>query len=102
MRIFKLTECFSFITSAQFKPNGVSHRNQLHQSISILRVFEWYFYSNFNGISCKQTGDYDQTPHFAASDLGLHCLPLSHKKDATCSLIRVKSFHKLKVLKNLN
>ena len=26
--------------------------------------------------------DPDQTPHKAASDLDLHCLPLSHKKDA--------------------
>ena len=23
----------------------------------------------------------DQTPHFAASDLGLHCLTVPHKKD---------------------
>ena len=23
------------------------------------------------------TGDPDQTPHFAASDLGLHCLPIT-------------------------
>ena len=28
------------------------------------------------------SGDPDQTPRCAASDLGLHCLPLSHKKDA--------------------
>ena len=27
-------------------------------------------------------------PHFVASDLGLHCLPMSHKKDA--KLIWVK------------
>ena len=27
-------------------------------------------------------GDPDQTPHSVASDLGLHCLPMSHKKDA--------------------
>ena len=26
--------------------------------------------------------DPDQTPGSAASDLGLHCLPMSHKKDA--------------------
>ena len=26
--------------------------------------------------------DPDQTPRFAASDLGMHCLPTSHKKDA--------------------
>ena len=27
------------------------------------------------------SGDPDQTPHFAASDLVLHCLSMSHKKD---------------------
>ena len=27
------------------------------------------------------SGDPDQTPRSAASDLGLHCLPMSHKKD---------------------
>ena len=27
-------------------------------------------------------GDPDQTPRSAASDLGLHCLPMSYKKDA--------------------
>ena len=29
------------------------------------------------------SGDPDQTPHSVASDLGLHYLPISHKKDAT-------------------
>ena len=24
----------------------------------------------------------DQTSHYLASDLGLHCLPVSHKKDS--------------------
>ena len=28
------------------------------------------------------SGDPDKTPHSVASDLGLHYLPLSHKKDA--------------------
>ena len=27
-------------------------------------------------------GDPDQTPHSVASDLGLHYLPMSHKKEA--------------------
>ena len=35
------------------------------------------------------SGDPDQTPHFVVSDLGLHYLPMSHKKDARH--IRVKS-----------
>ena len=28
------------------------------------------------------SGNPDQTPHSVASDLGLHYLPMSHKKDA--------------------
>ena len=28
------------------------------------------------------SGDSDQTPHSIASDMGLHYLPMSHKKDA--------------------
>ena len=31
--------------------------------------------------SVSYSGDPDQTPHFAASDLVLHCLSMSHKKD---------------------
>ena len=33
--------------------------------------------------SVANSGDPDQTPRSVASDLGLHCLPLSHKKDAS-------------------
>ena len=41
----------------------------------------FHFYSNFNRTFCKQTvGKPDQMPHFAVSDLVLHCLPMSHKK----------------------
>ena len=28
------------------------------------------------------SGDHEQTPNYVASDLGLHYLPMSHKKDA--------------------
>ena len=59
----------------QFKQNGISNSYQLDQSISILRVFEcnFSFLPNFNFAFSKQT---------MVSDLGLHCLPVSHKKDA--------------------
>ena len=41
------------------------------------------FYSNFKRTFCKKKrGDTDQTPRYAASDLGLHGLPMPHKKDA--------------------
>ena len=49
------------------------------------------FYSNFKRHLCTclaNSGEPVQTPHFVASDLVLHCLPMSHKKDAR--LIRVK------------
>ena len=48
------------------------------------------FYPNFDRIFCKHTveTDPDQTAHSAVSDLGLHCLPMSHKKDT--KLIWVK------------
>ena len=29
--------------------------------------------------------------HSVASDLGLHCLPMSHKKDARLKLVKLKS-----------
>ena len=41
-------------------------------------------------ISVTNSADLDLTPHNAASDLGLHCLPMSHKREAR--LICVK-FH---------
>ena len=42
-----------------FKPNGISHSDQLEQSISILRDVEWYFsfYSNLNRTLYKQIVD---------------------------------------------
>ena len=69
----------------------MSHSYQLDQSISNLRVVGWYYHShsNSNRRFCKQTveGDPDQTPHSVASDLGLHCLPMSYKKDARLILV---------------
>ena len=36
------------------------------------------FYSISDGKSCEQnTEDPDQMPHYVASDLGLHCLPVT-------------------------
>ena len=48
---------------------------QLDQSISIFRVL--HFYSNFNRPFCEQTVEI----LIAVSDLCLHGLPMSHKKD---------------------
>ena len=40
----------------------------------------------------KQHGDPDQMPHSAASGLGLHCLPISNKKDARLKWVTVSSY----------
>ena len=37
-------------------------------------------------------GDPDQTPHSVASDLGLHCLPMSLKKDARHIWVKMHLF----------
>ena len=55
----------------------------MDQSISVLSVFFSSFYQSSNRTFCKQnSGDSDQTKRSAASDQGLHCLSVSHKKDA--------------------
>ena len=38
-----------------------------------------YFFLNFNRRFCKQNSG---VPDYAASDLDLHCLQMSHKRDA--------------------
>ena len=68
-----------------FIPNGNFHRYRLEQSISVLRDVRWYFsflFKFLQKIMHANSGDPDQTPHSVASDPGLHCLPMSHKKDA--------------------
>ena len=64
---------------------------QMYQSISVLRVVGWYFSffsSNFNKTFCMQTVETYQTPRAAASDQGLQCLPMSHKKDVRLKLVK--------------
>ena len=41
------------------------------------------------------SGDPDQTPHSVASDLGLHYLPMSHKKDARHIWVKMQLFASL-------
>ena len=69
------------------KPSGISHcyMFQLEQSISALSDVWWYvtllFKFQYNILKAN-SGYPDQTPRSAASGLGLHCLPMFHKKDA--------------------
>ena len=34
----------------------------------------------------------DQTPYSAAADMGLHCLPMSHKKNARLIWVKINMF----------
>ena len=66
-------------------PNVFSHPYQLDQSISNFWVvgFFFNFYSKFKRNFCKQTVEnlIRRRVLNAASDLVLHCLPMSHKND---------------------
>ena len=42
----------------------------------------FHFHSNLKRTFGANSGDPDQRPHYLASDLGLRCLPMFHKKDA--------------------
>ena len=65
--------------------NRLSHPYHLDESTSILRVikriFSFSFHFQMKIMSANRIVP-DGTPHYAASHLGLFCLPMSHKKDA--------------------
>ena len=65
--------------------NGISHPYHLDESIFIFKgirsniSFLFHLSMKFTPANRKAP---DGTPRFAASHLGLFCLPMSHKKDA--------------------
>ena len=62
-----------------FTPNELFYLNSLDRSISYLRGVWLVFIIIFEEISelNENSVDLDQMLHSAASDLGLHCLPIS-------------------------
>ena len=65
-------------------PNELYHCYQLDSSISNVSVVWYYFVILFElqlNILLVNSKDPDQTPHSVASDLGMHCLSLSHNND---------------------
>ena len=66
--------------------NGLSQPYRLDESIFIFRgiesVFSFLIHFSLKILSANRIAP-DGTPRFAASHLGLFCLPMSHKKDAT-------------------
>ena len=70
-----------------FMPNGLSHLYQLDQSISnYMGVGCFFFIFSLSKFQLKillaNSEDPIQTLHYAVSDLNLHCLSMSHKKNA--------------------
>ena len=64
--------------------NGFSHRYQLSESTFIFSGVrsDFYLLSHFSmKFLCANRIAPDGTPRFAASHLGLYCLPMSHKRD---------------------
>ena len=49
----------------------------------------FFFIKIFKKLLFANSGEPDQTPHFAVFDLVLHCLPMSHKRDARLKWVRV-------------
>ena len=47
-------------------------------------------------LSVSNSAEPDQMPRFAASDLDLHCLPVSHEKDARLKWVKT-SMHSYRV-----
>ena len=68
--------------------NVFSHRYQLGESTFIFWDIRCVIFS-MNFLQANRIAP-DGTPRFAASHLGLFCLPMSHKKDAR--LKRVKYY----------
>ena len=72
-------------------PNVFPHPYQLNESIKNFRVVGWYFSFLFNfkkKFLYANSGKPDQTPH-------VHCLPMSHKKDARLIWIKHLKLHVL-------
>ena len=67
-------------------PNGISHLIDWNSRFLFKGVLGgiFHFYSRFYRKLCKQTVEtLTRQLHSVASDLSLHYLPMSHKKDAS-------------------
>ena len=76
-------------------PSGLFYLSSLDKSISYIRgVWLVLLLSCFVEISEINANrvDPDQTPRSAASDLGLHCLSVSHLLDDRLELVKLVQF----------
>ena len=74
-------------------PSGIFHLNSLDQFISSLRVSGQFLVLPWiikMPVINAYSVDPDQTPRCAASDLGLHCLPMFHLWDARHKWVKLR------------
>ena len=75
--------------------NGFCYLNSLDMPFPVNGVSGWFLLQPcFREIYVFNTNraDPDQTPRFAASDLGIHCLPLSFLWDARYNWVKDKMY----------
>ena len=81
-----LSSCLGRSEFNPYKPNGMSQSYKMDQRMSVTKlkccwvVFFTFLQILIVYILSRNSGDRDQTPRSAASDLGLYCLPKSIKK----------------------
>ena len=75
-------------------PSGLFYLKSLDRSISYVRGVWFLLLSCSVEISELNANsvDPDQTPHSEASDLGLHCLPMSLLWDARLKYVKVTEY----------
>ena len=78
--------------------NGLSHPYHLDESTFIYRGirsdFSFLFHFSMKFLQANRIAP-DGTPRFAASHLGLFCLPMSHKRDARLIWVKKPRHEKL-------
>ena len=88
-----VAEIAHVITLNPFMPSGLFYHNSLDRSISYIRDV-WLVFTAIvfcrNFLTHVKSIDPDQTPRSTASDLGLHCLPMSLLYTDISSILMLK------------
>ena len=85
VQIYLASKFYRLYPSSYLNPYMLSRSYKIDQSIFVVRVVGFCLnYSSLNITFNLQanSGDSDQMPRSVASGLGLHCLPMSRKKNA--------------------
>ena len=90
-KYFTITRLCNLDSLNPLVTNGLSHHYHLDESILTFRDIRYNFSFLFHfsmKIKIANSIAPDCTPRFAASHLGLFCLPMSHKKNARLKWVK--------------